>query len=323
MNDNILELNQQALQGDVRSQMILAYNYLCPEDDVEPNYEEAVRYFKMAALMEIPEAEYQIAECLQKIEPINLTEIFEWYLKAADHGFERAYYHVALSYANGYGTKQNFTIAFSWAQKGCECKDARSMELMGEFYECGVGIEKDYSKAFEWYLKADNLGSCNAPYQLYRCYAYGIGVEKSVSASIEYALKGAKNHHPDACMAVGYAYQTGEGIAKNPSKAIEFYRQAIEHKISNIADVYKNMASCYDELHDLENMSSCIQKAYELGDLRAGYSLAISYANGEGVDVDVEKAINILNTCYGQEDDSTLKIASEKALAQILSNRRN
>ena len=317
MNDNILELNQQALQGDVRSQMILGYNYLCPEDDVEPNYEEAIKYFKMAASMGISEAEYQIAECLQEIKPNNMPEIFEWYLKAANHGFERAYYDVALSYANGYGTKQNFSEAFSWAQKGCECKDARSTELMGEFYECGVGIEKDYSKAFEYYLKADTLGAYYAPYQLYRCYAYGIGVEKSVSASIEYALKGAKNHHPDACMAVGYAYQTGEGLAKDVSKAIEFYRQAIENKIENIADVYKNMASCYEELHDLENMSSCFQKAYELGDIRAGYFLAISYANGEGLDVDIEKAISILKICCGQKEDSELNVAAEKALAQI------
>ena len=319
----LLKMEQQDLQGDIRCQMILGYNYLCPHDDIEPDYEEAIKYFKMAALKEVPEAEYQIAECLRNIEPINLPEIFEWYLKAANHGFERAYYDVALSYANGYGTKQNCTKAFSWAQKGCECKDARSTELMGEFYECGVGVEKDCSKAFEWYLKADTLGSYNAPYQLYRCYVNGIGVEKSISTSIEYALKGAKSCQPDACMAVGYAYQIGEGIAKDFSKAIEFYRQAIENKIANIADVYKNMASCYEELHDLEKMSSCFQKAYELGDMRAGYSLAISYANGEGVDVDLEKAINILKICCGQKDDSNLKVAAEKALAQIMSNRRD
>ena len=119
-------------------------------------------------------------------------------------------------------------------------------------------------------------------------------------------------------MAVGYAYQTGEGLAKDVSKAIEFYRQAIENKIENIADVYKNMASCYEELHDLENMSSCFQKAYELGDIRAGYSLAISYANGEGLDVDIEKAIGILKICCGQKEDSELNVAAEKALAQIM-----
>lgn len=321
--NNLSEIKLQALQGDIRSQMILGYNYLCPQDDIEPDYKEAIKYFKMAALKDVPEAEYQIAECLQEIEPVNLDEIFEWYLKAANHGFERAYYDVALSYAHGYGTKQNFSKAFFWAQKGCECEDARSTELMGEFYECGVGVEKDYSKAFECYSKADTLGAYNAPYQLYRCYVYGIGVEKSISASIEYALKGAKNNHPDACMAVGYAYQTGEGIAKNASKAIEYYRQAIENKIANIAEVYKNMALCYEELHDLENMSSCFQKAYELGDMRAGYSLAISYANGEGIDVDVEKAISILKICCGQEDDSNLKVVAEKALAQIMSNRGN
>lgn len=323
MNDNMLELNQRALQGDIRSQMILGYYYLCPENDVEPNYEEAIKYFKMAALMGVPEAEYQISECLQNIEPINLPEIFEWYLKAADHGFEIAYYNVALSYAYGYGTKQDFSKALFWAQKGCECEDARSTELMGEFYECGVGIDKDYNKAFECYLKADTLDSYNAPYQLYRCYANGIGVEKNISISIQYALKGAKNYHSSACMAVGYAYQTGEGIAKDTSKAIEYYRQAIENKIANIAEVYKNMALCYEELHDLENMSSCFQKAYELGDMRAGYSLAISYANGEGIDVDVEKAISILKICCGQEDDSNLKVVAEKALAQIMSNRGN
>lgn len=324
MNDNNIhessEMIQQALQGDIRCQMLLGYNYLCPEDDVEPNYEEAIKYFKMATSMGVAEAEYQTAECLQEIKPNNLPEIFEWYLKAANHGFERAYYDVALSYAHGYGTKQNFSEALFWAQKGCECKDARSTELMGEFYECGVGIEKDYSKAFEYYLKADTLGAYYAPYQLYRCYAYGIGVEKSISASIEYALKGAKNHHPDACMAVGYAYQTGEGISKDVSKAIEFYRQAIENNIASITDAYKNMASCYEELHDLRNMSNCFKKAYELGDMRAGYSLAISYANGEGVDIDLDKAINILNICCGQEYDSNLKVAAEKALAQIMSN---
>lgn len=317
------KMKQQALLGDIRCQMVLGYNYLCPQNDVEPNYEEAIKYFKMAALMDVSEAEYQIAECLQNIEPINLPEIFEWYLKAAEHGFERAYYDVALSYAHGYGVKQNFTKAFIWVQKGCECKDARSTELMGEFFECGVGVEKDYSKAFEWYLNADSLGSYNAPYQLYRCYAHGIGVEKSIPTSIKFALKGAKSCHPDACMAVGYAYQTGEGMAKNPSKAIEFYRQAIENKTVNIADVYKNMASCYEELHDLGNMSICFQKAYELGNMRAGYSLAISYANGEGVDVDFEKAISILKICREQEGDSNLKVAAEKALAQIMSNHRN
>ena len=154
MNDNNIhessEMIQQALQGDIRCQMLLGYNYLCPQDDVKPNYEEAIKYFKMAAEMGVAEAEYQIAECLclQEIKPSNISEIFDWYLKAANHGFERAYYDVALSYANGHGTKQNFSKAFFWAQKGYECKDARSTELMGEFYECGVGIGKDCSKAF-------------------------------------------------------------------------------------------------------------------------------------------------------------------------------
>ena len=47
MNDNNIhessEMIQQALQGDIRCQMLLGYNYLCPQDDVKPNYEEAIK----------------------------------------------------------------------------------------------------------------------------------------------------------------------------------------------------------------------------------------------------------------------------------------
>ena len=92
---------------------------------------------------------------------------------------EIACYNLAICYANGQGTEQNYKRAFGMFQKLCdEDEMGGACGMVGEFYFNAKGIRQDYRSALHYFGKACDLGEqsgCdNHKIMKRNPYAYGL-----------------------------------------------------------------------------------------------------------------------------------------------------
>lgn len=125
---------------------------------------------------------------------------FECYLKAAELGYSRAYYNVAIAYLDGEGVKKDFDRAFEWFKKGADSGDVYSQLKVAECYKRGAGCPKDYAAAMEIYRRIAARSSRKsdvggvAQYELGNMYLKGLGVEVDLRKAYDY-FKLAASHH--------------------------------------------------------------------------------------------------------------------------------
>jgi len=87
-------------------------------------------------------------------EGVDLTEAFNWYLKAAKKGHTPAMREVgiALLYANG--VSEDLDSAYTWLMKAAKQQDARAEFSVGIIFFEGKGRTKDLGSAVNWFKRA-------------------------------------------------------------------------------------------------------------------------------------------------------------------------
>lgn len=98
--------------------------------------------------------------CLWAQEKNELN--FQDTLKAAEQGDVAAQHNLAVMYAKGNGTKQNYKKAAEWYEKAAEQGFAEAQYNLAFMYDHGKGIKQNYKKAFFWYEKAAEQGIAEA-----------------------------------------------------------------------------------------------------------------------------------------------------------------
>lgn len=142
----------------------LGYRYYEKQD-----YEKAYHYLLKAAnngnakCMNKIALMYELGKYVQKDYPTAL----EWYQKAGDHGFYKAYGNIGHYYEY---IEINDKEAFKWYEKAAILGDSMYQYKVGLYYENGIGVEKDISKAKEWYTKSANSGNARGYYYLGKLY---------------------------------------------------------------------------------------------------------------------------------------------------------
>ena len=141
--------------------------------------------------------------------------------------------------------------------------DADAMYLLGVLYFEG-DQEQD---AYDWFLKASEKGQADATYYLGNFYSHPMGfdvVEPSDEKAVEYWLKAVDLGSTKAMCELGWQYRQGWcNIEKNEKKAIELF-----------------------------------EKAAELGYHKAFSWLSICYKCGNGVEKNLEKALEYAQKAY-------------------------
>ena len=127
--------------------------------------------------------------------------------------------------------------------------------------------------AFELYNKAAEQGSIEAEYRLGECYDKGIGVNKDDRIAFEYYKK-ASRFYESAQIETGLCYYQGKGVAQSYQKAFKFFDKVI-HK------------ECDRKNPDHQ---------------KAAYFIGLMYEYGQGVDVDLYKAVINYEKCGLYED---------------------
>ncbi len=275
----------------------VAENYYLGENGVEPNYQEAVRWYKKAALHGNVKAEYSLGFCyangLGATE--NKQEAVQWYKKAADKGDEEAMYQIGFSYEYGEGVEINHQEAVKWYTKAAEQGFALAQYFLGCCYEDGEGVTKNLQEAVKWYAKSAEQGDADGQRQLGFCYEYGEGVTENPQEAVKWYTKSAEQGNALAQYFLGCCYDNGLGVAENTQEAVNWYTKAAEQ--GNALAQY-SLGFCYNEGKGVTKNSQEAAKWYtksaEQGNSNAQNNLGVCFRSGVGVTENHYEAVK----CY-------------------------
>ncbi len=183
---SINELEQQAKEGNPRSQFLMYYAYregFYGEKDLEK-----ARYWLLVASDKDPDAQIFVAKNLESRK--LYSEAYKWYGKAAELQNSYAYYMMGVY---------------------------RSYEQYGMI---------DLRKSVQLFEKAVSLGGVAGAYtQIGIAYVYGAGVSEDVSKGLEILLHGALKGDPEAYRLLSKLYAEGEIVTKDMSLSEEYQKK--------------------------------------------------------------------------------------------------
>lgn len=90
--------------------------------------------------------------------PQDYEEAVKWFRKAALQGEAHAQYWLGRSYITALGINYDVAEAVKWMQKAADQNDADAQLMMGELYRTGGGVPQDYAEMEKWYSKAAAQG---------------------------------------------------------------------------------------------------------------------------------------------------------------------
>jgi len=166
------------------------------EPACKPNPEKAFQYYKQAAELGSPYAQYCVGTCYAQGYGVlkDDEEAFKWYFKSARQkppGFSCAQYAVGLCYQNGRGVPQDDGEAIRWFRKAAELGLAVAQCELAHCYRVGRGTPKDLEAAADWYEKAAEEGDVIAQNNLATCYEHGMGVTQDITRAYTWFLLAA------------------------------------------------------------------------------------------------------------------------------------
>lgn len=241
--------------------------------------------------------------------------------------------------------EKDYEKALEWYEKATELNDNVSMKNIADIYYNGNGdIEQDYVKALEWYMTAADAGNADAYFQIGYIYSNGYGMdEPDASTAIKYYELAAENGSGAALNNLGVKYENGDGVEQDNEKALDYYKKAVEAdsttamrnlgykyrdgKLGLQVDIdkaveYFGMAADKDDVVGTRNLGELyyysnynnvdyekaveyFKKAAEDNDGWSIYYLAKCYYNGWGVQKDINKVNDYLNTLSGMNNLGT------------------
>lgn len=127
-------------------------------------YDEALKWWHMAAKHDTPAAQYNIALCYERGTGVDadMEKAVSWYKKAAEQNFPGAQYNLAYCYAEGRGVAQDYKAAARWWKAAAEQGLAEAQYNLGWCYYEGHGVKQNYDEAVKWYKRAAEQGNADA-----------------------------------------------------------------------------------------------------------------------------------------------------------------
>ncbi len=221
----------------------------------------------------------------------DYAEAVRCYRQAAERGYAKSQFSLAVCYALGKGVVKSPAQAAYWLRQAAEQGYAKAQYGLGVCYDEGDGVAKDPIQAAYWQRKAAEQGVANAQFNLGLCYANGEGVAKDLTQAFYWFRQAAEQGVADAQLNVGVYYYKGKGVAKDIAQAVYWFRRAAEQ---GDAQAQFNVGICYANgegvAKDPAQAAKWYRKAAEQGDAKAQYNLGTCYEHGEGVAKDTVQA---------------------------------
>lgn len=332
---------ESANDGHIEAQIKIG-DYYANGVFIKQDFQKSVLWYTRASTYGNTEALIKLAnlyrEGLGTEKDMKLA--FDLYYRAsATSDNSDALYQLALMARHGQGTNKDDQSAFVWFKKASDLGHAKAMVNVGYCYANGIGVEKDPALAVEYYQKASLSNNPIALFNLGVCYKEGFGITKDISRAIDLFRRASELDHSLSYTYLAKCYQEigsseqliidcfENAYAQGSYKACYYLSQiylAKEDYLSEIEWLLKgqNDVDCLRELGilcyegeiaqlDYHKAFECFSKSADQGDSVSCYYTALSYFNGQGVDVDVEKGMYYLELASnGGNKEAKLELAS-------------
>lgn len=183
---------RKAAAGSLQDQLNLGYMYLYGENGVEANYEEAFKYYEMAAAQK---------------DPIALNNLGSLYF-------------------NGIGTAQNYAKAIELFALAAENGSDDAAVNLAFIYLSGNSKNKMLKEAVELFTQAAQHGNNTAKFMLGYAYYKGFQVEQNFHKAIELIKESAAAKFDEGEYVLALMYLNGQGIAQNYGNAVKYMKNA-------------------------------------------------------------------------------------------------
>ncbi|MCR5024948.1 MAG: SEL1-like repeat protein [Lachnospiraceae bacterium] len=259
----------------------------------------------------------------------DVNKALEHLSRAAEHGHTLAQVDLGSRYIYGNDVIQDIAKGREYMQLAANAGNPDACKNMGLMYHKGdCGIQRNVPKAVEYYTRAAEQGNGDAMIKLANIYLDGDeGVDPDQAEALTYIRKLAamgeescigylQNHgvtdmeanketvdtfyaaehgDPDAMCEVGRFFDEGEIMPEDDDRAYFWYSKAAERGHAEA----KLRLALYLEYHDnYKNPALAMQmltEAVEQGEDYANYEIGKMYSEGNGVPVDINKAMEHLN----------------------------
>lgn len=237
----------------------------------------------------------------------SAKEAFTWFKLAAGSGFPEAVKNMALMYATGHGVAKNISLAIEIINKIKECDTSLYHLSLGEIEK----ISGNQEGAFENFRIAAELGNTRA-----KCFygAYllkGKYCDKNEILGVKNIKSAAKDCIAPACLLIARYYEKGfteAGIDQSNTLAVKNYKLAAKNSSvkaqKRLAEIYKN--GILGVSKNQKESFKWYLIAAESGDHDAAFYVALSYANGNGIDIDYVKAVKWYKIAADQGSSSAM-----------------
>ncbi|MBO5382704.1 MAG: SEL1-like repeat protein [Ruminococcus sp.] len=220
----------------------------------------------------------------------NYEEAVKWFRMAARKGFTKAMYNIGICYNYGEGVPENKEEAAIWYNKAAEKNYVPAQIGIAKLYLLGNGVPQDYKKHLYWLKRAAEQGSADAQYMLGGAYARGLGVDKNYKEAFKWLEKGAEQGDEKSQLTIGAMVLSAgkdDDLSEYIPLAKKWYRVAAEN--GNL-EAHFMLSSIYNHEGNFAEGDNLIRIAAEKGHAQSQELLGIAYYTGDRVEQDYTKA---------------------------------
>lgn len=155
MSEKLSKFIDLANKGDIDAQLELGRRYV-RGDGVARNTDEAVKWYRLAALQGNAVAQYHLGFITYRL---NYTEAAHWFRLAAEQGHAEAQGYLGTQYDLGYGVRRDNKEAIKWYRLGANQGDELSIHQLGTKYRYGKAVGINLVAAYALYNLAPPSGT--------------------------------------------------------------------------------------------------------------------------------------------------------------------
>ena len=214
-------LRRQAERGNAEAMTCLAVDHM----DLQ-NFDEAMRWFRKAADLGFPEAQYMLGSVYDgdygKGVEKDSVEAVRWYRLAADQGDATAQSALAavVWFSSAFKAEsltrslaEKYAEDLQWFLSVAEVGDGDVLLNVANLYSTGAGVPQDSTEALRWYRLAADKGNEEALCFIGKMYATGDGVDQDFSEAKRWYQLAAERGNAGAMFNIGMMYVRSQGVS--------------------------------------------------------------------------------------------------------------
>jgi len=176
--DTTIEFKEYKEAEETEKKSGKSYMYLGQLAEERKDYEEAIKYYEIAALsgLALAQGRLGMAYLMGNLVPQNYELAYKWLTMASENGDLIATCTLGNMYENGRYLNQNYEKARQLYEQAVNENYDMAQDALGMMYLNGTGVVRDKAKAFDLLQKAANQGFSHSQYIIALMYALGDGV---------------------------------------------------------------------------------------------------------------------------------------------------